>query len=169
MGTVLLGVLSLDTFFVAMALARHGPALRLVLLLSAAEAIAPLVGFAAAAVVFGFAPDAMGALSGVLLVLLGLYLLYEAREGEDEAEKLLSGGVLLGVAAVSLDELGVGAALPGLGVSPLFAAAWMVVQAPLFALAGLWLGRRVLAWPPLRFLPGALLVVLGALKLLTVG
>ncbi len=164
-GILLLPALSLDTLLVAMALARHGPPLRTVLSLTLAEALAPLVGYGLGALFLGIAPHLGDLLAAVLLLLLGVHLLREAREGGEAPGELLSRGTtILGMAAVALDELGVGVTLPALHVSPLPAVLWLLVQAPVMALLGLWLGLRISAWEPLRYVSGGLILALGVVQ-----
>ena len=164
-GILVLPALSLDTLLVAMALARHGPPLRTIAALTLAEAAAPLLGYGLGRLLLGLAPRWADLAAGVLLLVLGIHLLREAREGGDEAQEILErGATLLAMAAVATDELGVGLVLGALHVSPLPAVLWLLLQAPAMAAAGLYLGRRIAAWPPLSYLPGALLLAIGALN-----
>lgn len=162
LGAALLPLLSLDTLLVAMALSRHGASLRAVLALAAAEAAATLVGYLFGALLFARLPGDLGTLAtGLVLLMLGVHLAAEAREGDDEAKRLRARGWVFGVLAVSLDELGFGATLPGLAVSPVLAVSWILVQAPLVALTGRWLGRRLPGTERLRYLPAVLITALG--------
>ncbi len=164
LGFAVLPALSLDTLIVAMVLARHGSPWRTVMLLSAAEAVAPLLGYAVGYLALGLVPAAAAIGSAILLLVLGVHLLREARAGDEAAERIATRGPILGALAVGLDELGLGAALPALHMSPLPAVLWLIVQAPVMALAGLWLGRKVSVWAPLRYLPGSLILALGLVQ-----
>jgi putative Mn2+ efflux pump MntP len=164
LGFLVLPALSLDTLIIAMVLARHGSPWRTVLLLSGAEAIAPLLGYGVGYLAFGLLPAAAAIGSAVVLLLLGVHLVREAREGDEAAEAVAGRGPLLGALAVGLDELGIGAALPSLHLSPLPAVLWLLVQAPFMAMLGLWLGRKVAVWAPLRYLPGVLILGLGMVQ-----
>ena len=121
----LIASLSLDTFAISTAIGiaplSGGSRVRIAATFAAAEAATPLVGF----VIGGFA-SRLGAvadwLAVALLLAVGLWIVREALEGEDEAEEAVehatAGGRAMVIAAlsVSLDELAVGIAIGSLGL-----------------------------------------------------
>jgi putative Mn2+ efflux pump MntP len=144
--------LSLDTFAVstAIGIAPMAPGLRVrfAAACALAEAVMPLIGFAAGGLVgrFGVVADWVAV---ALLLGAGLWILREALEDEEEMsealEKARQGGAALLVVAlsVSLDELAVGLALGTLRlpVAPVVIA--IAVQALVVSLLGLRLGAVV--------------------------
>jgi putative Mn2+ efflux pump MntP len=109
----------------------------------------PLVGVALGAPLGHTIGDTADYIAGVFLIALGVYVLREGNEDDDEGERLLSmtkrgvyGAGALGV-SISLDELAIGfsAGLLRLPLLPLIVA--LGLQAFAVTLLGVSLGRRV--------------------------
>lgn len=161
--------LGLDTFAVAVGLGlsrlARADTVRYGLAFATAEGVMPLVGFGAGQVV-------SGAIAGVapyaaigLLFAVGLYTLWESREGEER--EYGTAGVLSLVAvalSVSLDELAIGLSLGLLQVPVALTVALIAAQAFVVTMAGTaiggMLGRRVQSGS--EALAGLVLTVLAA-------
>ena len=165
-GYLLLPLLSLDTFLLSVALAKTAPPRRLLLLLTLAEGLAPLLGYAFGRLFFAaIAASVMHIVAGVLLLALALVLAFGAREDPEEEMETLSRAPLLGMAAVGADEFGFGVVLPALHTQVVFAVIWLLLQAPVAVLLGLALGRRLNLSDRLRYAPAFLVALLAVWQL----
>ena len=164
--------LALDTFAVSAAIGVAGidqrQRLRLSLLFAAFEGLMPLVGFLVGARLGNAIGGAADYFAGVLLALLGVYMLVKKDE-DDELEAVsrmarAHGLALIGLGmSVSLDELAIGFSVGLLGISIGVAVVLIALQAFVVTQVGVRLGARV--GEDIREgaerLAGAALVVLG--------
>lgn len=104
------------------------------------------------------------AVAAILLILLGLMLLREARE--DESDEILQKAPLAAAVAVGADEFGFGLTLPYLHAYALLPALIVAVQAPIAVSIGLALGGRLRGIGWLRWVPAAGVLCLGVLAAL---
>lgn len=148
----LLVPLALDTFAVSAAIGVAGidksERLRLSLVFAAFEGLMPLVGFLIGARLGNAIGGAADYVAGVLLMLLGLYML--VKEDEDDELQAVSqmarthGLALIGLGiSVSLDELAIGFSVGLLGISIGVAVVLIAVQAFVVTQLGVRLGARV--------------------------
>ena len=148
---VLVAPLGLDTFAVSTALGLAGlpdrSRLRVSLLLSTFETAMPIVGLLLGHGLGSAVGNAADYLAIGLLAAVGVWMLVERNESEEERVASLGSahglaGLALGI-SVSLDELAVGLTIGLLGVNVWLAIVLIGVQAFLFAQLGLRLGARL--------------------------
>jgi putative Mn2+ efflux pump MntP len=145
--------MGLDTFGVALALGIAGlpPSRRtqIALLFAAFETVMPVLGALIGAPLGNAIGGAAEYIAAGVLILLGLYVLRESGEDDDEGERLLAmtrrgayGAFALGL-SISIDELaiGVSAGLLGLPLLPIIVA--VGIQAFVLTMVGLRLGTRL--------------------------
>jgi len=144
--------LALDTFAVSAAIGVAGidksERLRLSLVFAAFEGLMPLVGFLIGARLGNAIGGAADYIAGILLMLLGLYML--VKEDEDDELRAVSqmarthGLALIGLGiGVSLDELAIGFSVGLLGISIGVAVVLITLQAFVVTQLGVRLGARV--------------------------
>ena len=164
--------LALDTFAVSAAIGVAGidksQRLRLSLVFAAFEGLMPLVGFLIGTRLGNAIGGAADYIAGILLVLLGLYMLLH-RDEDDELQAVsrmarTHGLALIGLGvSVSLDELAIGFSAGLLGISIGVAIVLIALQAFVATQLGMRLGAR--AGEQIREgaerLAGAALLVLG--------
>jgi manganese efflux pump family protein len=144
--------LALDTFAVSAAIGVAGidkrQRLRLSLVFAAFEGLMPLVGFLIGSRLGNAIGGAADYIAGILLILLGLYML--VKEDEDDELQAVSqmaathGLALIGLGiSVSLDELAIGFSVGLLGISIGVAVVLIALQAFVVTQLGVRLGARV--------------------------
>lgn len=144
--------LGLDTFAISAAIGVAGidarKRLRLSLIFAAFEGLMPLIGFVVGAGIGHAIGSNADYVAGVLLILLGGYMLWP-REETDELEAALSmtrahGLALLGLGiSISLDELAIGFSAGLLRIPILAAVVLIALQAFVLTQLGVRLGSRV--------------------------
>jgi putative Mn2+ efflux pump MntP len=141
--------LGLDTFSVSVALGLGGlerhDRLRVGLSFSIFEGLMPLVGFFAGRALSSAVGDAASLAGIAILFAVGLWMIYESVEGEEEATPAISSlkGLALTSLSVSMDELAVGFSLGLLGLPILVAAVLIAAQAFVFTYIGTTIGNRI--------------------------
>ncbi|HXD81196.1 MAG TPA: manganese efflux pump [Candidatus Acidoferrum sp.] len=131
------------------------------------EALMPLIGLILGEAVAGYIGHHLaGYVAGGILILTGLYTIFQARQvkSEDQApRRLQTHRLIITALALSIDNLAVGFALGGLEVNILVAAATIGAISVAMSLVGLELGhrlgRRVEEWS--EEIGGAVLILVG--------
>jgi putative Mn2+ efflux pump MntP len=139
--------LGFDTFAVAVALGLRGmPPLRPALTFALAEAIMPLVGLVLGRIAGAWFETPAAIAGAILVVGVGLLILKEAVEEEDEAANLSFSSVrsaaLAGV-AISMDELAIGFPMGTSGLPIVATLAAIAGQAFVVTVLGVVVGRRL--------------------------
>ena len=131
------------------------------------EALMPLIGLVLGEAVAGYIGHHLaGYVAGGILILTGIYTIYQGRQVQSEEKgpsSLRTHRLIVTALALSIDNLAVGFALGGLQVEIVLAAATMGAVSVAMSLAGLELGhrlgRRVEEWS--EEIGGAVLVLVG--------
>lgn len=139
--------LGLDTLAIAIALGMRGaPLLRAAMTFAIFEALMPLVGVAVGAIVPQRWETAATVIGGVLLVLVGVHVIRESAELDEEVERLSFTSTRLAIlagVAVSLDELAIGFPLKFSHLPIAVVLAAIGIQAFAVAIVGITFGRRL--------------------------
>ncbi len=146
---VLVLSLGLDTFTVAVSLGIAGIGrsnrIRVGSSFALFEGGMPLIGFIAGRLISGAVGDIASWAGIIVLFGVGVYMVYEAVSGEDEANFSIDTwrGLLLTSLSVSLDELAIGFSMGALGLPIVLAVISIAAQAFILTFIGTTLGNRI--------------------------
>lgn len=141
--------LGLDTFSVSVALGISGVGrrdrIRVGLSFALFEGFMPLAGFLVGSALSTTIGDAASLAGIAILFAVGLWMIYESLESEEESHPAIGSwrGLALTSLSVSLDELAVGFSLGLLGLPILIAAILIAGQAFVLTFLGTTLGNRI--------------------------
>jgi len=140
--------LGIDTLIVSISLGfvqRSGKT-KIALTFASAEALMPLIGLLVGSAAGQLIGRYAGALGGVALVVIAIWLLFFGDEDEEQekfARQFRGRTLLLTALSISMDELAVGFSIGLIGVPVTLTIVLIAVQAFLFTILGLTFGSRL--------------------------